>query len=173
MSAFASASFLYNSLGSGTGPATIGCPSSGSNSITAVPALPHSASRCALSILPRGINNFTFVELLACATIRLRILFIYSCSPFTSLTSDNGNGLRLKPFINGTIGYSSIGKITLNNSVSPALTICFICVSSTSLTIIPLSSISVSFVKMSIVEVLLGTEPSCSSPAIGTGCPVI
>ena len=63
MSARASASFLYNSLGKGTGAATIGCPNSGSNSITAVPALPHSASRLALFMLPRGINNFTLVEL--------------------------------------------------------------------------------------------------------------
>ena len=63
ISAFASASFLYNSFGNGTGDATIGLPNSGSNSITAVPALPQSCSTCVLLTAPRGIKSFTLVLL--------------------------------------------------------------------------------------------------------------
>ena len=76
ISALASDSFLYNSFGKGIGPATIGCPNSGSNSITAVPALPHSSSNCYLFIDPRGISSLTFVEEEAWATIKDLILLI-------------------------------------------------------------------------------------------------
>ena len=58
-------------------------------------------------------NNWkNFYKLLSLITLDLvtgegindLILLIYSCNPFTSLTSLIGYGLRLNPFIKGTIG---------------------------------------------------------------------